>query len=104
MLEIIIGWILGIVVLLLVIIPCVVYNLWRFVCLFRHSCKFKKCPMRATESFSRLEIEPCGCKKCPYPLDEQEAREREEDLQKLKEMIESYCKKSEEEEAAVTCF
>lgn len=94
MFEIIIGWIWEIVVLLLVIIPCVIFNAWRFVCLFRRSCKFKKCPMRATETISCLEIEPHGCKKCPYPLDEQEEREREEDLRELKEMVESCCKKS----------
>lgn len=55
-----------VVILQLGVIP--VFIVFRIVCFFKKTCKWKSCPFRHTDIF----YSDTACRKCPYPYDQKE--------------------------------
>lgn len=67
------------------ILVIILRTVFKTVCFFKKSCKWKKCPFRSTPY--DLGISMCTCEKCVFPFDEKEEKEFDETIERLENLI-----------------
>jgi len=83
---------------ILQILQIIIYVSFRFVCSFRKSCKWKKCPFRnKCIPTDVLNFGDDFCVKCPYPFDEEERQQMLQEIKYYKSIIGIYEKENSEE-------
>lgn len=71
--------------LVYIILVLVLLTAFKIVCFFKKSCTWKSCPFRDTPYNNSISM--CSCEKCPYPLDEEEEKEFDEEIDRLESLI-----------------
>ena len=73
------------IILIIIVIEAVLFVPFILSCIFKKTCKWKKCPFRS-KHYGTMDV--WDCTKCPYPFDAEEEAELERICDQLEDLIE----------------